>query len=266
MLATLGLESHGNGQETEDSGHGASHHGLGGSIAVLNLHARANKSAVDNGHGSILGSAVSGSHNVLGLALGNVANPAVGDIGGQNLGMDRADHILKDSIVLDNSASEPVTTIVRVHKTILTENSLVLQELEVGISRQLVVVQEGGHVSADHSFINDYIHSLDGVSEIGSAGEGGGLFSVGAVEEGGTSIVRQDLLVRGRRDGPGSSVVVVGGGSDIRGPGNDGLGGLAGGVLLEAVVVVVNGGGQVLGRLLQVEESRVELEPLSTLI
>lgn len=176
--------------------------------------------------------------------------------------MDSADDVLEDSVVHGDSASEPVTAVVGVDESILAEDSLVLDELEVRGLGQVVVLQDSGPRVANKGLVNEDINSGGGSSKLGSGGEGG---LGGTVEEGGTGILGQDALVVGGGEGPGGSIVVVLGSSSERGPGDDGLVGLGVGGALEAVVVVVDSSSQVLCRSFQVEEGRVELEPLCTL-
>lgn len=256
------LEKEGGSQETDKGGQGRSSNGLVGSVA--GLHGGADDGTVGDGGGGVGGSAVGAAQQLLGLVVGNVAEPVVLDVLREGIGVGGTDNILESSISHNNGTTEPVTTVVGVDQTILTEDSLVGKELVVSSvsGGQTVGGEEGSHVRTSKGLVNDDVDILDGGQELGRGGEGA---LGGAVVERRTGIDGEDLLVVGTGEGPGSGVVVEGRGGDVGRPGNDGLGGLGVGGALEAVVVVVDRGGQLLGGLFQVKEGRVELEPLSAL-
>jgi len=199
------LEGESSSHESEDGGQGTSDSLGASTTTTTSLDVGAHQGTVGKGSVGVGSGAVGSGHHSLGLLLGNVAEPVVRGIGGQNIGVDSADDILEHSIVHGDSASEPVTTVVGVDETVLAEDGLVLDELVGRCGGEVVGLEEGGETITDKGLIDDDVHVLERIRKGSSGREDAGGSSV---EEGGTGIGGEGSLVGGTGESPGRGHVV----------------------------------------------------------
>lgn len=163
---TIGLKSKGGSQDSQDSGPSTSLLSSSSVAAASSLHVLAHDRAVHHRLVRVGGLAVCRGQYLLDLARGNVPDPVERHVRRQHFGVHSSDHVLQDGVIHDHGAGEPVAAVVGVNGPVLTVDGLVLEELEVRVSSELVVAEEGGHVGARDGLVDQHINGGQGGGEL----------------------------------------------------------------------------------------------------